>query len=74
MILDWCKVVEADGAVFDFTHFNDVKMVDNNLSQFIEQWDYTLFGMKSAPEDKILQVLFEAQIERHRDMEVDMAD
>ena len=54
MTIDWYKVAEADGCIFDFTHLQAVKMHDQDLSGFIDEWDYTLLGMKSVPEDSIL--------------------
>ena len=74
MILDWYKLVEADGCIFDFTHLNAVKMVDQDLTAFISEWDYTIMGMKAVPEESILLSLFKAEIEKLRLMDVDMGE
>ena len=74
MSMDWYRVVEADGCIFDFTHLNSVKLQDRDLSGFLQVWDHTLSGMKSIPESGILLSLFKAQVEKHRGMDVDMGE
>ena len=37
MIIDWYKLVEADGAIFDFSHLNAVKSVGQDLSSFLHR-------------------------------------
>ena len=44
MVFEWYRVVEADGAVFDFTHLNAVKMHDQDLAKFMDQLWYTVEG------------------------------
>ena len=72
MILDWKKVVAADGCIFDFAHLQAVKIHDQDLSGFIDEWDHALLGMKSAPDNSILLSPFKARVEKHRGMAVDI--
>ena len=55
MIFEWYKLVEEDGCIFDFTHLTAVRMKDNNLSKFLDDWDHTLSGMSAIPESSILE-------------------
>ena len=72
MIIDWYKVAKADGCIFDFTHLQAVKIHDQALSGLIDEWDYALLGMKSAPDNSILLSPFKARVEKHRGMAVDI--
>ena len=63
MIIDWYKVVEADGCIFDFALLQAVKTHDQVLSGFIDERGRALLGAKSAPESSILLSLVKAQVE-----------
>ena len=58
------KTASADGAVLEFKDLLSVQCRGENISAFISEWDSTIQGMKTVPDDAILESLFRSQIEK----------
>ncbi|CAE7305654.1 Otud3, partial [Symbiodinium microadriaticum] len=53
------------GSVYDMEDLLNVVMVNDNLVQFIRNWDTVLSGMKKTPSNDVLEPLFHRQVKKN---------
>ena len=73
MVYQHYPISETEGAVLDFRDLMDVKLRGDDLRRFLNDWGLTLAGMKSVPEDTILESMFRVQIENYPGLREQMA-
>ena len=61
------------GSVYDMEDLLNVVMVNDNLVQFIRNWDTVLSGIKKTPSDDVLESLFHRQIKKNKALAHDVA-
>ena len=61
------------GSVYDMEDLLNVVMINENLVQFIRNWDTVLSGMKKTPADDVLQPLFHRQVKKAKILSHDIA-
>ena len=61
------------GSVYDMEDLLNVVMLNDNLVQFIRNWDTVLSGMKKIPADDVLQPLFHRQVKKAKMLAHDIA-
>ena len=61
------------GSVYDMEDLLNVVMVNDNLVQFIRNWDTVLSGTKKTPTDDVLESLFHRQIKKNKALAHDVA-
>ena len=61
------------GSVYDMEDLLNVVMVNDNLVQFIRNWDTVLSGIKKTPSDDVLESLFHRQVKKNKALAHDVA-
>ena len=61
------------GSVYEMEDLLNVVTINENLVQFIRNWDTVLSGMKKSPADDVLQPLFHRQVKKAKILSHDIA-
>ena len=71
---DYFKMTEADRAVFGMEHLLAVTVKNDNLDRFVNDWDTVIAGMKTKPEDMVLEAIMLRQLKVCSQMKEDIHD
>ena len=64
MVHEHYRISATDGALLDFQDLLEVKLQNDDLRSFLQDWETVLTQMKDVPEDQILEALFRKQVEQ----------
>ena len=64
MMDGYFKTASAEGAVLELKDLLNAHCRGENISAFKNEWDSVIQGMKTVPDDGILESLFRAQLEK----------
>ena len=73
MIYNYFRVAEVDNNILDLEDLIAVKMVNDDLRRFYDEWEMTLTGIRKMPDGEWLETLFKSQIKGHPELKDDMA-
>ena len=73
MIIKQFKVSSVDTRLNDFRMFQSLRMRNNDLAAFVNEWDQCLLQMKSRPAENMLLSAFYDQISGHPSVKYDVA-
>jgi hypothetical protein len=63
MIYEYFKISATEGAILEFSDLLNVVLKGDNLKGFMIDWEFTILGLLDVPDDKILESLFQAQLD-----------
>ena len=69
MVIDYFRVSEEQGALFDLTDLMSVRMSGGDLTSFLFSWKTILNGMKHVPEEPTKLHLFYTQVKEFKGIE-----
>jgi len=67
------RTTEADGEMLDLQDLMAVRLANDDLRKFLNDWEMTLTGMKAAPDMKLCETLFIRELKKYSGFKAHMA-
>ena len=68
LIYEQYRISEVDGALLDLEDLLHVRLHNDDLRNFLNDWEHVLTGMRQLPDEELLETLFRNQLDKSQQM------